>query len=108
MANKFPPKDPADVLDEKFEWGNWLATGDAITDAEVTVSPSGELTVSAISVVEGTHTADDGTETPVTDGAVICYVSGGELGTTYTLTCEVTTTNGLTGNRKATIAVKDL
>lgn len=90
---KFAPKDPNDIIDEKFDWSTFLAASETLTSATVTVAPSGELLV-----VSTTHD----------DSAVTFHVSGGVIGTTYEITCQVQTSAGNTVNRKATIAVKDL
>jgi hypothetical protein len=103
MASKFPAKDPADVLDEKFDWREFL-DGDTITTATVTVAPTGQLTVSGVSVID---TVDEN-NVPAADSAVVFQVHAGNVGQTYTLTCEIVTAAGNTVNRKATITVKDL
>lgn len=93
MALKFPPKDPNDIVDEMFDWSEFLVDGETITDAEVTVAPTGELAVSGVLA-----NADN----------VVFHVSGGETGSTYVITCQIETSNGNTVNRKASISVKDL
>lgn len=90
---KFPAKDPADTIDEKFDWSAFLQTGETITSATVTVDPTGELAIASMTF---------------TDNSVIFHATGGVAGSTYTITCQVETSAGNTVNRKATIAVKDL
>lgn len=92
-TKKFPAKDANDSLDYQFDWAEFLVEGETITDATVTASPSGELLIAGI--VAG--------ETAVTFRA-----SEGEVGSTYTVTCEIETTAGNIVNRKATLPVKDL
>jgi len=76
MADKFI-KDPDAVLDYQWDWESWL-NGDTITEAALSVSPSGEM------AVDSTVTADS---------TVTGWLSGGEVGTEYTVTCHVTAAN---------------
>ena len=90
---QFPAKDPADVVDESFDWTAFLKDGETITAASITVSPSGQLTA---------------TSAQIASGIVSTRVSGGVAGRKYDLTCQITTSSGNTVNRKASLAVRDL
>lgn len=92
MSLKFPAKDPNDILDEKFVWSNWLAANEVIYTSNVTVAPAG------LTILSSTHD----------DTSVTFHVSGGTANVTYTVTCEIVTSNGNTANRSATIQVKTL
>lgn len=97
MAYKFPDKDPNDLLDHMFDWGSadepFLAPGEEIVAATVTVAPTGELAV---------------TSTSNTTSTVTFRLGSGVVGNKYTITCQITTSTGNIANRKATISVKDL
>ncbi len=51
LANNVPPKDPLDVLPYQFNWANFLAAGETITSATITV-PTG-ITLFLPAVVNG-------------------------------------------------------
>ena len=77
-----PYKDPDSIIDYGFNWAAWLATGETIA--------------SSVWVITSGVTADsddnDTTTTSVT-------LSGGTVGTTYTLTNRITTSAGRTEDR---------
>ena len=83
-------KDPAAVLDYKFDWSAWL-DGDTISSHNVT-APAG-ITIDS---------------TSATTSEVTAWVSGGTSGSTYVLDCTVSTAAGRTDSRKMTINVTDL
>ncbi len=86
-------KDPADVLDYGFDFGEFLALStpaDSISSASWTV-PAG-LT--------------DGDQAVVGNEAVI-FLSGGVAGTVYTVTCRIVTVGGRTVERSATLYVRE-
>ena len=95
-------KDPDAVLDWYFDWAalsngtgesDWLAGGESITEAAVTVAPTGGLTAGEPAVVNG------GT-------AVQVWLSGGVAGVDYRVTCQVATSAGRTDERSATVKVR--
>lgn len=82
-ANAWPPKDPADVLDYSYDispalWGD---EGDGIAFLDVTITPTlaGDLALNSSSV--------DGRK-------VILWLSGGQSGTTYSVTLAIATIAG--------------
>ena len=83
-------KDPAAVLDYGWDWSQWLAEGDVITDHAVT-APEG-LTVES-------HEA-----TPTT---VTAWLSGGTPGQVYSVVCHIVTAQGRTDERTLTLPVLD-
>ena len=95
-------KDPAAVLDWYFDWAalsngtgesDWLASGETISEKSVAVAPVG-LSMDSAEIVNG------GT-------AVQIWLSGGEAGNRYTVTCQVKTTAGRTDERSAQINVRE-
>ena len=85
-------KQPADVLDYGVNLTKWLVTGDTVTGATATVSPSG-LTVA----VTGPTT----TEPTV-------WASSGADGTTYQITLTVVTAGGRTKEFEFQIKVTEI
>jgi hypothetical protein len=75
-------KDPQAVLDYAMDWSDWLAT-DTITGTPVWTVPTGL-----------TKDSQSNTTTVAT-----AWLSGGVLGTTYTVSCKITTTAGRTDER---------
>lgn len=90
-------KDPNAILDYGFDWSEWLDADDEITASTwLTISPG---TVPALAYVAGsqTFTAD---QTKV-------KLSGGKVGTTYTVTNRIETSEGLTDDRSLIIEVQE-
>ncbi|NIV36801.1 MAG: hypothetical protein GWN58_47410 [Anaerolineae bacterium] len=94
-------KDPAEVLDYKFDWapetngtGNsdWLAAGETITSHTITV-PTG-ITVDSSALSDA-------------NTSVTVWLSGGTAGTDYAVECEIDTTAGRTAKRTMMIAVRE-
>jgi hypothetical protein len=83
-------KDPSAVLDWNFNWTNWLASAETISTATVTVGSG--------------LTKDSQSNTTTT---VTVWLSGGTLGTTYEVTCRITTNQGRTDERTIGIRVTD-
>ena len=95
-------KDPDAMLDWYFDWAalsngtgesDWLAGGESITEAAVTVAPTGGLTAGEPAVVNG------GT-------AVQVWLSGGVAGQRYSVACRVTTSAGRIDERTAQVNVR--
>jgi hypothetical protein len=84
-------KDPAAVLDYRFDWTLWLVGGETITDYTVTVSGAGLVKDSD---------AEDG-------GMVTVWLSGGTPGIRCTVACQVTTSAGRTDERSIHLQVRD-
>ena len=85
-----PLKDPSAVLDYVFDWTEWLATGETITDHTITADTG--------------ITVDSSTED---DGKVTVWLSGGTAGINYKVACKITTSAGRTDERTIWIKVTD-
>ena len=85
-----PLKDPSAVLDYLFDWNEWLATGETITDHTITADTG--------------ITVDSSAES---DGKVTVWLSGGTAGINYKVACLITTTAGRTDERTIWIKVVD-
>ena len=85
-----PLKDPSAVLDYVFDWTEWLATGETITDHTITADTG--------------ITVDSSTEL---DGKVTVWLSGGTAGINYKVACLITTSAGRTDERTIWIKVTD-
>jgi hypothetical protein len=92
-------KDPDAVLDYKFDWAastnatgdsDWLASGETISTATVTVSSG--LTKDSDSITD-------------TNTTVTVWLSGGTAGNIYTVACKVVTSGSRTDERTITIEV---
>ena len=83
-----PLKDPSAVLDYVFDWTEWLATGETITDHTITADTG--------------ITVDSSTES---DGKVTVWLSGGTAGINYKVACLITTSAGRTDERTIWIKV---
>ena len=83
-----PLKDPSAVLDYVFDWTEWLATVETITDYTITADTG--ITV--------------GSSTEL-DGKVIVWLSGGTAGINYKVACLITTSAGRTDERTIWIKV---
>jgi len=96
MAYKWPNLDPNEIQDYSVDWSRFLNTGDTISSVQWFVNDeelgsyeqysgdAGELTV-----VQPTNTTTVAT----------LRLTGGLLGTRYTIQCRVTTATGLRYNR---------
>ncbi|NLD61161.1 hypothetical protein GX645_01745 [Candidatus Sumerlaeota bacterium] len=85
-----PLKDPSAVLDYVFDWNEWLATGETITDHTITADTG--------------ITVDSSTEDA---GKVTVWLSGGTAGINYKVACLITTSAGRTDERTIWIKVTD-
>lgn len=83
-------KDPDAVLDWMFDWNDWLASGETITDHIITVDTG--------------ITNDSSTEDA---GKVTVWLSGGTVHTEYCITCRITTSAGRTDDRSIWIQVEN-
>lgn len=85
-----PLKDPSAVLDYVFDWTDWLAAGETITDHTITADTG--------------ITVDSSAES---DGKVTVWLSGGTAGINYKVACLVETSAGRTDERTLWIRVVD-
>lgn len=81
-------KDPSAVLDWMFDWTDWLASGEMITDHTITVDTG--------------ITNDSSTEDA---GKVTVWLSGGTAGENYKVACLIETSAGRTDERTIWIKV---
>ena len=88
MANNQYTKDPSAVLDWAFDWTDWLAAAETITNHTITADTG--LTV------------DSSTEDA---GVVTVWLSGGTAGENYKVACLVETSAGRTDERTIWIKV---
>ncbi len=85
-----PLKDPSAELDYVFDWTEWLATVETITDHTITADTG--------------ITVDSSTEDA---GKVTVWLSGGTAGINYKVACLITTSAGRTDERTIWIKVTD-
>ena len=92
MVDKTFPKDPDAVLDYKFDWKseNWLGAAETITARTVTV--------------ETGLTKDSDSEAA---GIVTVWLSGGTAGESYSVACEIVTSDLRTDERTIQIDVME-
>jgi hypothetical protein len=92
-------KDPDAKLDYPFDWraktnghgdSDWLATGETIISYELTVDDGITLVSSSES-----------------NGAVVAWISGGEVGQWYKVACKITTSAGRIDERTLHIRVEN-
>lgn len=87
-------KDPSSAMDYSFDWANWLTANETITSTNWTVDPSGS----------GTLVFGNAIETGSVRGR---YVSGGQVGHRYRLSCKIVTSAGRTAERSVIIRVME-
>lgn len=88
-------KDTEAVLFYTFEWADWLPTGDSIADVLYTVSARANDPDPLIKESQGVT----GTQTYV-------ELSNGQEGKVYTVTCKITTAEGLIDRRNFRVKVQ--
>lgn len=84
-------KDPQASLDYSFDWTDWLGGGEYITGTSWTV-PAGVSKV--------------GSETFSTTIST-CRISGGTIGNTYTVTCQISTNTGEVDQRSLNLVIQE-
>jgi hypothetical protein len=91
-------KDPDATLDYPFNWAAWL---DDIADtiASVAIIVQAGITLNLTSPHTNGYT--------IAGKTVIVWLSGGTAGTTYRVTCRITTVGGRTDDRSIYVKVKD-
>ena len=88
MANNQYTKDPSAILDWAYDWTDWLAAAETITDHTITADTG--------------ITVDSSTEDT---GIVTVWLSGGTAGENYKVACLVETSAGRTDERTIWIKV---
>jgi hypothetical protein len=91
-----PYKDPDSVMDYGADYSSWLSTGETISASAWLIDGT---VVSATDTVNGL-TLNSATSTTT---ATAAWLSGGTVGTTYTLTNRITTSAGRTEDRSMLI-----
>lgn len=92
-------KDPSATLDYQFVWGPntktppWLEDDETIATQSISITPSG-LTL------EESEITPDGKN-------VLAWLSGGTLGVTYTVACQIVTTDSRTDTRRMSIYIQN-
>lgn len=81
-----PIKDPVSELVHGFNWNDWLDQGETITGQPAVIARPAGLTISEVSQA---------------DGVVSYRVSGGSIGQSYIVSCQITTSLGRTEKRSA-------
>jgi hypothetical protein len=89
-------KAPSDILDYEWDWGTdgWLPAGDSI--ASVSWTAEDGITVEESPAASSTSTT------------ATVWIGGGTAGSSYTLTCQVTTTAGRVGQWTQSINIDTL
>lgn len=106
-ANNYFTKDPDAVLDYKFDWkphtngtpggtSDWLASGETISTATITISPTGT----------GALTKDSDSLTD-TNTSVTVWLSAGVDDVNYLVACKIVTSAGRTDERTITVYVRN-
>lgn len=95
-------KDPDAVLDYLADWATYLGD-DTITDADWTVYDSAGTPVSG-SDFEAVAIDD----MSFADTTATVWLSGGAVGTKYTITCHITTVGGRQDDRSLYLSIKEM
>ena len=85
-------KDPQAILDYKFDWSQWLQSGEVITSHSV-AAPTG------ISV--------DSSSATDSDTSVTAWLSSGTDGIQYIVTCTITTNAARTDERSILVWIEE-
>jgi hypothetical protein len=91
MAGKEFEKSPGAVLKYKFDWSDWLASGETISTK--TVTPETGITVDSSSITD-------------TSTSVTVTLSGGTAGNVYDVVCLITTSDSQTDERTMKITCR--
>ena len=84
-------KAPDATLDYAFDWREWLEDGESISAYSIKISDT--------SLVNSNDNQSN--------GVVTVWLSGGEAGKTYLVTCNITTSYNRTDERTMTIMVEE-
>lgn len=90
-------KDPEAILTYRFDWNDWLESGDSILTAVYTVQSRANDPKPVVSSASGMEAGN------------ITYItlSGGQVEKVYTVTVKVTTSNGLQERRNFKLKVNN-
>lgn len=90
------------ILDYAFLWKDWLASDETITDH--TITKTSGITVNSSEINTSALTLNN---TVQKIGSVVTvWLQGGTLGSTYTISCRITTSAGRVDERGFTITIK--
>lgn len=92
LADNHFKKSPLSYLDYTVDWEDWLDTGETISSVVWTVQTG------------LTYSSDDDTNTTT---SATCWISGGTVGTKYSLVCKIVTSDGRTAARTIYVTVED-
>lgn len=88
------PKDPSSNVDFSIDWGEWLTAGEAITATSWAIEPStGSAPVLGVETSSGTVRG--------------IYVSGGQAGHRFKLTCHIQTDANRSADRSLTLRLME-
>lgn len=95
-------KDPTANVIYTVDWSEYLATGDTLSSATITIQDvDGDITALQ-------HPTDAGTDVAIIDSNKVAFrLSGGSAGFVYNIACSVITTDGDTDTRHFRVIVKD-
>lgn len=85
-------KDPTATIDYSFDWSSWLTGGEAITATNWSVTPATNLSLGSEVISENTRGV---------------FVSGGEPGERYRLSCQIETDAGRVAEQSATLRIME-
>lgn len=109
MALKKFIKDPNAKLDYVLDWSDWLATGDTVSSATATVSPTGGLMISGASTSPGTFSNSASVSLTVSSTYLTTvWAKDGTTGSSYDITVRVTTASGRIDDRTITITCREM
>ncbi len=92
MASNRFYKDPSAVLDYKFDWSDWLDSGETISTRTITAETG--------IVVDSSSLTDTST-------SVTAWLSGGTAGNVYDVACLITTSASRTDERTIKITCRE-
>lgn len=95
MITTIPPKNPAATLDYLMDWSAWLAAGE-------TIQGTPQVTADV-----GLEVNPGGRSTTVAAGKVTFWLAGGVNNKTYTVQCQITTSQGRIDQRSFQLVVSD-
>lgn len=103
-------KDPDAILDWRFDWKPLTNSSEGGTSdwlgADETISTDTDGFAIIISPSETGGLQEDSSELTDAGTSVTVWLSGGEAGQDYTVTCRITTTENRTDDRSITVKVR--
>lgn len=90
-------KDPQAVLTYTFDWAEWLPQGDTVTVCTYTIQARANDPTPLVQITTGIQGGD----------TTFVKLSGGSVNKVYTVTCNVTTQDGLVDRRNFRVKVEN-